>query len=111
MNTHSRTNPRFRAVTPAALLLGALLLAGCVASQPVATPYPPVPAPLAEQRPLPPVSPDPLIWQPGHWEYTGSAYAWQPGAWVPRAGHGSLWQDGFWSLVAGRYVWVPGHWL
>ena len=104
MNTHFRT-------IPAALMLGALLLTGCVPAQQMPMPYPPVPVPLAEQRPLPPVSPDPLIWQPGHWEYTGTAYAWQQGAWVPRAGHGTLWQDGFWSQVGGRYVWVPGHWL
>lgn len=91
-----------------ALILG--LLAGCAAN-PAAPGYPPVPAPLAEQRVLPPVSPDPLIWQPGHWDWDGNSYGWQGGVWVPRAGHGTLWQDGYWTLTGGRYVWVPAHWM
>jgi hypothetical protein len=91
-------------------LVLALALAGCAVSTTTTSPYPPVPPPVAEQRPLPPVSPDPLIWQPGHWDWNGTAYTWSPGLWVPREGHGSLWQDGYWSLVNGRYVWVPPHW-
>ena len=87
-----------------------LELAGCVPVAP-ALPYPPVPAPLAESMPKPPASPDPLMWRPGHWDWTGSSYAWERGQWEPRGQHGSLWEDGFWSQVNGGYVWVPAHWL
>ncbi len=99
-----------RLMLPAALAT-LLLLGGCVVENTAPAPsYPPVPAPLAEQTPLPPVSGELQIYQPGHWDWDGRGYVWQHGAWVPRAGHGSLWQDGFWSLTGGRWVWVPGHW-
>lgn len=92
-------------------------LAGCVQPPPtavvIANPYPPVPAVPATAGfvPKPPVSATPLIWQPGHWEWTGNAYAWIQGRWVERAGHGTLWQDGFWSNVNGVWTWIPGHWV
>ena len=98
-----------RVVVPV-LLAGTLALAGCVAQVPAVNPYPPVPPPQAEIIPKPPVSATPLIWQPGHWEWTGSAYAWSAGTWVARAGHGSLWQPGYWALTTGGWTWVPGHW-
>ena len=56
---------------------GALLLAGCSN----ANPYPPVPAPLVETVPNPPVSAQELNWQPGHWDWSGSGYVWQPAHW------------------------------
>jgi hypothetical protein len=85
-----------------------LALAGCAVY--TANPYPPVPPPQAEVMPKPPVSAQPLIWQPGHWDWNGANYVWTPGAWVPRAGHGSLWQYGYWTLSGGTWVWVPSHW-
>ena len=99
---------RSRIFVPAAIL--GLVLAGCAADI-TKPPYPPVPPLIAEQQPLPPVSPDPVVWQPGHWDWNGATYAWVPGMWVPRAGHGTLWQPGYWSQVNGTYVWVPGHWV
>ena len=55
-----------------------LLLAACASSSPPA----PMPAPMAETIPKPPVSPTPLIWQTGHWDWTGNAYVWVPGQYV-----------------------------
>jgi hypothetical protein len=91
----------------------ALLLAGCTAGQKTAAavPYPAVPPPQSEAIPKPPVSDQPLIWQPGHWDWTGSAYAWTGGAWVLRAGHGTGWQDGYWKQVDGKWTWVGPHWI
>jgi hypothetical protein len=89
-------------------------LAGCTAPIPqsAANPYPPAPAVQAEVIPKPPVSEDPLIWQPGHWDWTGGSYVWTPGAWEPREGHGTSWQDGYWSQgPGGQWVWIPAHWL
>ena len=89
----------------------AMAVGACTVNTTTGSPFPPVPPPVAEVRPLPPVSPDPVIWQPGHWDWNGQAYAWTPGLWVPREGHGSLWQDGYWTQVNGNIVWVPPHWM
>jgi hypothetical protein len=91
-----------------ALLLGGLLALGaCAATEP----YPPVPPARAETPPLPPVSDQSMIWQPGYWDWTGNAYAWREGRWVGRAGHGSNWVPGAWAPVDGTYSWVPAHWI
>ena len=90
-----------------------LALAGCAGSGQTtasALPFPPVPAPRAETIPKPPVTGQPLIWQPGHWDWTGSSYEWTGGAWVLRAGHGTSWQDGYWTRVDGKWSWVGPHW-
>jgi WXXGXW repeat (2 copies) len=88
-------------------LFSALLLAACATTIP---PYPAVPAPLSDTQPLPPVSGDQLIWQPGHWDWTGTTYAWTPGQYVPAAGHGPLWVKEQWGLVNGQWQWQPAHW-
>ncbi len=95
-----------------ATLLCAGLLAGC-AQQPVvaaAPPYPPVPPPLAEQIPKPPVTPDALVWRPGYWDWNGTSYVWQPGQYVSAAGHGPLWQLGWWNMTSTGWRWEPAHW-
>ncbi|HEX4262458.1 MAG TPA: YXWGXW repeat-containing protein [Acetobacteraceae bacterium] len=99
-------------LTVAFMMLGvaAPLLGGCVVAT-TPPPYPPVPTPLAETVPLPPVSETALVWQPGHWDWTGTAYVWAPGRYVPRGNHGRLWQNGYWQFVNGGYAWVPGHWI
>jgi hypothetical protein len=96
----------------AVALVGASLLAGCAtpAPTPAANPFPPVPPPMAETIPKPPVSAEPLLWQPGHWDWNGSSYAWQPGEYVPAAGHGALFQVGYWQLAPSGWVWVKAHW-
>jgi WXXGXW repeat (2 copies) len=106
-----RLGALFRLCPPA--LAVTLLLAGCVGvTREVAGPPYPAPPPIpTEAVPKPPVSEAPLIWQPGHWDWTGSAYAWQGGRWVLREGHGTQWQDGYWSNSAGAWQWVPAHWL
>ena len=93
-------------------MLGMLALPSCVPPpEPPVTvntvsgnPNPPPPPVRAEEMPKPPVSEEPLIWQPGQWD-------WQHGAWVLRGGHGTEWQDGYWSNASGRWVWQPAHWL
>ncbi len=98
---------RMKAPVFIAAALLASLLAGCV----TAPPHPAVPPLLSEEVPTPPLTRTVVIWQPGHWDWTGDTYAWMPGEWVERAGHGTLWQDGYWSIAAGNSVWVPAHWL
>jgi hypothetical protein len=91
----------------------ALLLAGCTpqSTTQVITAPPQVPAPVPETIPKPPVTAETLMWQPGHWDWTGSGYAWQPGQYVPAAGHGYLWMPGYWdNTPSSGWVWQPAHW-
>ena len=91
----------------AAALFGvALNLTGCAADNAP----PPVPPPMADAIPKPPVSPTQLIWQPGHWDWTGSSYVWVPGQYVPRGGHSDLWTPGYWEKTSSGWVWRPAHW-
>jgi hypothetical protein len=92
-------------------LVGASLLAGCAApTTTAANPFPPVPPPQPEIIPKPPVSGAPLLWQPGHWNWTGTGYVWEPGEYVPAAGHGTLFQTGYWQPTPTGWVWVQPHW-
>ena len=95
--------------------LGALvalgLLAGCAGNTATGpNPYPPVPAPIAETMPKPPVTGESLLWQPGHWDWNGTGYVWQTGQYVPAAGHGPLWQPGWWSRSSHGWSWQAPHW-
>jgi hypothetical protein len=87
------------------------LAAGCAVQQPqVGNPYPPAPPLTAEIIPKPPVSAEALIWQPGHWDWSGGGYVWAIGQYVPAAGHGNLWVQGWWSFGPGGWIWQPAHW-
>ena len=92
-------------------LLAISLLAGCGQNQAAdGNPYPPVPAPILETPPKPPVTSEGLMWQPGHWDWNGSGYVWAQGQYVPAAGHGSLWMPGWWSRGPSGWTWQPPHW-
>jgi hypothetical protein len=95
---------------PAAALLALSLIAGCTQSPRGENPYPPVPAPVAEIIPKPPVTAEALMWQPGHWDWNGSGYVWAGGQYVPARGHGNLWVPGWWSRSDAGWVWQPAHW-
>jgi hypothetical protein len=87
----------------------ALALAGCqVVSEP---PYPPIPPVRVEVMGKPPVTETLLIWQPGHWDWTGAGYQWVPGGYVPREGHGNLWMQGYWEKSDIGWRWQPAHWV
>ena len=86
-----------------------LLLLGACAT--VSAPPAPIPPPMAESIPNPPVSPVPLTWQPGHWNWTGSSFVWVPGQYVDLGGRGGTWMPPFWQQTNGGWVWQQGHWL
>jgi hypothetical protein len=92
------------------LILAAILTltaAGCAAR---VTP-PPVPPPVAETVPKPPVSGQAQVWRPGYYDWNGSGYVWTPGVWVPAQGAGRTWIYGAWVIGPnGGYVWQPAHW-
>jgi WXXGXW repeat (2 copies) len=87
--------------------VAALLVVAACASGPPA----PVPAPMAETIPKPPVSAVALIWQPGHWDWSGHSFVWVPGQYVDAAGHSGNWMPGFWEKTDSGWVWHPAHWL
>ena len=91
---------------------GSLGLAACAIPRGNAyNPNPLPPPPRAETIPKPPVTEELLVWQPGHWDWTGAGYVWEPGNYVGRDGHGTLWLDGHWVTQDGGWAWVPGHWV
>ena len=95
----------------AAALLTVALLSGCSPqTTTVVDEHPPVPALLPDPIPKPPVSAEVLMWQPGHWDWTGAGYVWQPGQYVPAAGHGYLWMQGYWDHTPAGWTWLPAHW-
>jgi hypothetical protein len=94
----------------ACAMIGATCLAVASCAAPSAPP--PVPPLQAELMGKPPVTATPLIWQPGHWDWTGGGYVWVPGDFVPSAGHGSLWMPGYWANTPdGGWSWQPAHWM
>jgi len=101
-----------RRVSLCLLAGGLVLLAGCDTPprEALAAPAPPPPVP-AETVPLPPVTEERLIWQPGHWDWTGSRYLWREGRWVSRRDHGVEWQPGYWTREGDGWSWVPAHWF
>jgi len=97
--------------------IAVLALAGCdrppalAPTSAAANPNPQPPQVPVETIPKPPVSEEPLVWQPGHWDWLGNGYEWRKGEWVQRGGHGTEWQDGYWNNAGGRWEWQPAHWL
>lgn len=112
----------------------ALALSGCVTSTPsppqastvvvqpaqpqVATvtmvaPTPP-PPPESELVPPPPQVSGPVVWQPGHWAYTGAAgdpWSWVSGVYVSPPPGQATWIPGQWQQAPnGTWMWVTGHW-
>ena len=97
-----------------AAILSLAALAACVQTGLGPSPFPPVPAPLAEEMPKPPVSAEPLRWRPGFWDWTGRDYAWTAGEYVPMAGTTDRWRPGWWSNGDGDgqgWVWMPPGWV
>lgn len=84
--------------------------------QPVMAMVAPMPPPLphAELVPPPPQGAGPVVWQPGHWEYTGMAgheWSWQPGQYVPPPPGETTWIPGRWAQQPnGSWAWLGGHW-
>jgi YXWGXW repeat-containing protein len=74
----------------------------------------PPPAPQAELVPPPPQGAGSVVWQPGHWMFTGMAgnpWSWQPGQYVPPPMGQTTWVPGHWAQqLSGGWVWMEGHW-
>jgi hypothetical protein len=95
------------------MTVGALSCLLAVAAVPLCaaeTNPPPIPSPPAESMPRPPVTAEPMVWQPGHWDWSGNQYLWAKGQYVPAAGHGNVWTAGAWYHGSDGWNWVPAHW-
>jgi hypothetical protein len=78
-----------------------------------AAPGPP-PPPHSELVPPPPDGAGPVVWQPGHWQFSGdpgNPWSWQPGQYVPPPPGQTTWIPGRWmQQPTGSWSWVDGHW-
>ena|SRR6185312_94807 len=76
-------------------------------------PVPP-PPPHAELVPPPPSGVGPVVWQPGHWLYTGLAekpWTWMGGEYVSVPPGANTWVPGRWAQQSsGGWSWQAGHW-
>ena len=74
----------------------------------------PPPPPHAELVPPPDPGMGPVVWQPGHWRYTGmpgNDWAWQSGGYVPPPPGQTTWIPGQWAMQpGGGWAWIEGHW-
>lgn len=115
-----------------AMLLGPALvgLSACASSPPpretqviVQSPQPvqqvvvasgPPPPPHSELVPPPPLGAGAVVWQPGHWLFTGAPgrdWSWQPGQYVPPPMGQTTWVPGRWlQQPTGGWSWMEGHW-
>lgn len=93
-------------------LAAAVALSGCAASPVVVSGCPAVPALAIDSPPKPPISNTPMVYQPTHWDWTGSSYVATPGIWVPPPIGGTHWMEGYWAQTpAGGCAWQPAHWM
>ena len=94
---------------PIRIALAALLMAVGHSALVAAQPYPGIPA-LREERIPPPPPGARMVWEPGHWQWDGRAYAWVGGHYVRPGRAHAQWVHGHWANQGGRWVWVGGHW-
>lgn len=102
-----------RMPTLAWTLIMGVLLSGCDVVKDNAGACPAVPQLRQEERPLPPAVDYEQVFQPGHWEWTGSSYNWRAGSWIKRDERGTLWMDGNWvrDKAPGPCRWDPARWV
>jgi hypothetical protein len=83
------------------------------AMQVAVAPGPP-PPPHAELVPPPTQGSGPVVWQPGHWQFTGAArnpWSWEAGQYVPPPPGETTWIPGRWmQQPTGGWSWTEGHW-
>ncbi|MBV8456774.1 MAG: hypothetical protein JO122_09200 [Acetobacteraceae bacterium] len=65
--------------------------------------------------PSPPAGAATVVWQPGHWAYTGTTlgnpWTWIPGRYVTPPPGETTWIPGQWQQSPdGNWQWLPGHW-
>ena len=61
--------------------------------------------------PKPPMTAEPLMWQPGHWDWNGSGYVWAKGQYVPPPAMAACGcPDGGRAPQSG-WSWMPPHWM
>ena len=76
---------------------------------------PPPPPPQAALVPPPPQGANDVVWQPGHWTYSGTQdapWTWVSGRYVvPPDRKMATWMPGRWEeTTRGSWIWNAGHW-
>jgi len=100
----------YRALIPAALMLGALALptpSSAAVAIGISVGIAPPLLPIYEQ----PLIPGPgYVWTPGYWAYGSYGYYWVPGTWLLPPTIGFLWTPPWWGWSDGGYLWHGGYW-
>jgi hypothetical protein len=66
-------------------------------------------APPALRAEREPAHRDGYVWAPGHWEWSGRAYAWTSGTWILER-RGAHWVADQWESTGTQWRYIPGHW-
>jgi len=68
------------------------------------------PPPREEPVPPPLERTETVIWQQGHWSWTGDTWAWIPGGYIRPPEQAAVWDPGHWLERPDGWMWVDGHW-
>ncbi|HWE76162.1 MAG TPA: hypothetical protein VG328_23580 [Stellaceae bacterium] len=66
--------------------------------------------PTVREEIIPPAPSTDVVWQPGHWAWTGSQYTWVSGVYVARPRPQVAWVPGHWDRGSNGWTWVDGYW-
>jgi YXWGXW repeat-containing protein len=92
----------------AGLALG--ILSGCVEAPPSGVVYVETAPPPARVEVIATAPSAEHVWIPGHYTWSGHAYAWTAGHYEVRPRHGVKWVPGHWAKYRGKWYWREGHW-
>jgi hypothetical protein len=73
----------------------------------VVAPYAPPPPRVETPPPAPSAQ---MVWQPGHWFWSGTRYDWLPGHYVESPSANAYWMPGYWQQGPNGWVWIEGRW-
>lgn len=100
----------------ATLFTGLAAGAGVTVAQPYGPPGGPLGGP-PPYRPIPELRPEVvlpprhgMIWEPGHWQWTGRDYVWSRGRYIPVRPRYRQFVPGRWVRRGPGWVWIGPHW-
>jgi hypothetical protein len=70
----------------------------------------PAAPPAIREEVVPPAPTADVVWQPGHWSWSGSQYVWVNGVYVARPRPQVAWVPGHWDQSPNGWAWVDGYW-
>ena len=96
-------SPQYGTATPPGIAPPSGAGSSAMAVSPVAPP------PARVETPPSPPSPA-MIWQSGHWSWSGGQYVWVSGHYMQRPTPTANWLPGYWHQGPNGWMWVEGRW-